>query len=53
MADGNFDQHHEFEYRDLRFLITSVDAIASIGSMGQTQQQNFANVTAIVKGSVR
>jgi hypothetical protein len=50
MADGTFNGSRDFEYRDHRLKILSAESAGRIGSMGQTQQQNFANVTATVLG---
>jgi hypothetical protein len=50
MADGTFDGSSDFEYRDQRLKILSAESAGRIGSMGQTQQQNFAKVRATVVG---
>ena len=50
MADGTFDGSSDFEYHDQRLKILSAESAGRIGSVGQTQQQNFANVRATVVG---
>jgi hypothetical protein len=50
MADGTFDGSSDFEYRDQRLKILSAESAGRIGSVGQTQQQNFARVRATVVG---
>ena len=48
MADGAFDGSRDFEYRDQRLKILSAESAGRIGSMEQSQQQNFANVRATI-----
>jgi len=50
MADGTFDGSSDFEYHDQRLKILSAESAGRIGGVGQTQQQNFANVRATVLG---
>jgi hypothetical protein len=51
MADGTFDGSRDFEYRDQRLKILSGESAGRIGSIGQIQQQNFANVKATILGA--
>jgi hypothetical protein len=51
MADGTFDGSSDFEYRDQRLKILSGESAGTIGSIGQIQQQNFANVKATILGA--
>jgi hypothetical protein len=51
MADGTFDGSRDFEYRDQRLKILSAESAGRIGSIGQIQQQNFANVKATILGA--
>jgi hypothetical protein len=51
MADGTFDGSRDFEYRDQRLKILSGESAGRIGSTGQIQQQNFANVKATILGA--